>query len=444
MKRMQTIVFIGVLAAPTIVLGNSTASSAEPSSRATENAQAVMKHIDRLQAIADSHDGHREAGSVGHEESVAYFERTLRAAGLDVRTEPFEFLYSRADRADLSVGDHDLELVPATFGPSTDSSLHAPTHFLSGEGCSAGEYSAVPHGSILVLKEPTTCSVQTQHRAASESGAAASLVASDDGVAPYIWLEGAGSRDIPTAGITKPTAEKIRASEAPVTMTLEMATERRSSLNLIAESPGREEAAIDLGAHLDSVPQGAGINDNAVSAAVLLEEAAKSAAIPHRKTHRFMFWSGEEFAFAGSRSFLRHAERVEDIEAYVNLELVAAPNSGFFYARGDGSRASRTIEDTIIDGYRRIGIDAERDPNEAPRSDDSSYQDAGIPTGGFWGGSFEVKTREQAEKWGGTAGEPFDSCYHQPCDTADRIDEEKIAITADVVDHTLATIDDEL
>ena len=444
--KVRTLAMAGAFSVTTIMAGSSISVATPPglNQGSGQASQAVLEHIDQLQTIAESNGGHREAGSRGHKESVSYFERVLRDAGLDVHTEPFEFLYSKPERADLAVGGERFDLVPATFSPSTDSPLRAPAHFLSGEGCSEAEYSGVPRGSILVLKEPSDCTVQQQHGMASESGAAASLVASDDDVPPYIWLDGAGSRDIPTAGIAQSTAETIRTSSAPVSMNLDMVTERRSSVNLIAESPGTEDSVIELGAHLDSVPQGPGINDNAVSAAILLEQAIASDATPHRKTHRFMFWSGEEFAFAGSRSYLRHVENAESIEAYINLELVAAPNSGFFYASGDGSRPSRIIETAIIEGYRDLGLDAERDPNELPRSDDSSYQDAGIPTGGFWGGSFEMKTQQQAGKWGGTAGEPFDSCYHQPCDTADRIDETKVSITADVVDHTLKTTDEEL
>ena len=41
----------------------------------------------------------------------------------------------------------------------------------------------------------------------------------------------------------------------------------------------------------------------------------------------------------------------------------------------------------------------------------------GIPAGGLFSGAEEVKTPEQAAAYGGTAGQAFDSCYHQACDT---------------------------
>ncbi|GHD26401.1 lipoprotein aminopeptidase LpqL [Nocardiopsis kunsanensis] len=403
--------------------------------------QSVMGHIDRLQQIADDNGGHRAAGSAGHRESAEYFEEELREAGLEVSNEKFEFLYSKPSHASLSLDEEELDMIPATFGPSTDGDLRANPYVLVDEGCEDKHYESVTRGSILVLEEPKNCTVQEQHEAASESGAGALLVASSSEVPPYIWLDGAGSRDIPVAGISQQTSEAIQSSSEPLSMSLTMETERRSSTNLIAEKPGRSEEAIEVGAHLDSVPQSPGINDNAVSAAVLLEHAISKAEQSTDKAQRYMFWSGEEFAFAGSRSYLRSGTDIEGIAAYVNFEMVAAPNSGYFYIQNDGSGSSQLIDEAIVDGYAQIGIQAERDANEEPRSDDASYQDAGIPTGGFWGGSFETKTEEQAELWGGSSGEPFDECYHQVCDTADRIDEEKVSNTMHVVDYVLGTLD---
>jgi aminopeptidase Y len=40
----------------------------------------------------------------------------------------------------------------------------------------------------------------------------------------------------------------------------------------------------------------------------------------------------------------------------------------------------------------------------------------GVPSGGIFTGIDEIKTAEQAALFGGTAGAPFDPCYHRPCD----------------------------
>jgi uncharacterized membrane protein YeaQ/YmgE (transglycosylase-associated protein family) len=46
-------------------------------------------------------------------------------------------------------------------------------------------------------------------------------------------------------------------------------------------------------------------------------------------------------------------------------------------------------------------------------------------------GAFGIKRPAEAELWGGTAGEPYDPCYHKPCDTVDNIDDTALDRNAD-------------
>ncbi|MEV4255026.1 M28 family peptidase, partial [Spirillospora sp. NPDC049652] len=41
--------------------------------------------------------------------------------------------------------------------------------------------------------------------------------------------------------------------------------------------------------------------------------------------------------------------------------------------------------------------------------------------GGLFGGSVGPKTAEEAAQFGGVAGQAYDPCYHQPCDTTANI-----------------------
>ena len=56
------------------------------------------------------------------------------------------------------------------------------------------------------------------------------------------------------------------------------------------------------------------------------------------------------------------------------------------------------------------------------RSDYGPFVAAGIASGGLFSGAEEIKTPEQATRWGGQAGAPYDACYHQACDTLANID----------------------
>ncbi|AYA41891.1 M28 family peptidase [Xenorhabdus nematophila] len=403
----------------------------------------VLQHIQKLQEISDNNGGNREAGSNGHAESVQYFSEQLRNAGLKVWTEKFEFLYSKAEHAQLMNNGKMLDLVPAMFSSSTPGPISAPPHFIGGNGCEKQQYLDVPRGSIVIIQESTHCTTQHQHLLASESGARAAIIASHTDTPLYILLKGTRYLDIPLVGISHPTYIKIHSDPSSLMLDVLMITERRWSMNLIAENTGTNNSpAIEVGAHLDSVPQGPGINDNATSAALLLDHAISHANQPKSRTYRYMFWSAEEFVFAGSWSYLQTVTKPDSIYAYVNLEMQTSPNSGYFYTQDtSGGNVSQKISNSIIEAYQKLGIEAEVDTNTIPRSDDSSYKDAGIPTGGLWGGSFEIKTREQAIKWGGQAGYPFDGCYHRQCDNYGHVDQNKLYKTQFVLHHLLAKLD---
>jgi Zn-dependent M28 family amino/carboxypeptidase len=54
------------------------------------------------------------------------------------------------------------------------------------------------------------------------------------------------------------------------------------------------------------------------------------------------------------------------------------------------------------------------------RSDYGPFIAVGIPAGGLFSGAEGVKTADEAAVYGGTAGEPYDPCYHQPRDDITR------------------------
>lgn len=46
----------------------------------------------------------------------------------------------------------------------------------------------------------------------------------------------------------------------------------------------------------------------------------------------------------------------------------------------------------------------------------------GIPSGGLFTGAEGIKTQDQVDLWGGTAGSAYDPCYHQACDNLGNVD----------------------
>ncbi|NEE49646.1 M28 family peptidase, partial [Streptomyces sp. SID8455] len=86
----------------------------------------------------------------------------------------------------------------------------------------------------------------------------------------------------------------LAAGEVTVSFEIRQLQEERTTRNVIAETRGGNAAkTVVLGAHLDSVTEGPGINDNGSGSAGLLEvalELAKSKSKPANKV-RFAWWS---------------------------------------------------------------------------------------------------------------------------------------------------------
>ncbi|GEL16738.1 M28 family peptidase [Pseudonocardia asaccharolytica] len=227
--------------------------------------------------------------------------------------------------------------------------------------------------------------------------------------------------------------------------------------NVIAQTrTGNPEHLVMVGAHLDSVRDGPGINDNASGVASLLEIAVRlGGSPPVADAIRFGFWGGEEEDLYGSTGYvegLADAER-SAIALYVNVDMVASPNGGYFVQGSADGRTSRSgppgsadIGRVLADQLASTGVTA-----ELTRFDESSdyepFVEAGIPTGGVLAGDADTKTGEQARAWGGRAGEVFDPCYHSACDRLDNLNRTALDRFSDAIAGTLgyfATTDAQL
>src|SRR5262249_14933321 len=204
---------------------------------------------------------------------------------------------------------------------------------------------------------------------------------------------------------------------------------KRPSRNVVAEtSGGSDDAWIVVGAHLDSVPEGPGINDNGSGTAAVLEAALQLAQEPAQRSRhlRFAVWGAEERGLIGSR---HHVEALSDeerrrIALYINLDMVGSPNFTRYVqgpAATDNGPAAVARRELMAE-FRERGLNIEERTGTRFGSDDSSFFQKDIPTVGLYTGASGAKSEKQASLFGGTAGRPFDPCYHQACDTIENID----------------------
>ena len=162
---------------------------------------------------------------------------------------------------------------------------------------------------------------------------------------------------------------------------------------------------------------------------------------------RFAFWSGEEDGLQGSNYYVSQLSEKQIAATAVNLnfDMVGSPNAVRFVYDGDGDafgaagpEGSGEIEKVFTDYF---GV---RDLATAPtefdgRSDYFGFIENGIPAGGLFTGAEGIKTDAEAATFGGTAGAPYDPCYHQACDTTDNVDPVVFEQMADAAAHaTLA------
>ncbi|WP_020524422.1 M20/M25/M40 family metallo-hydrolase [Catelliglobosispora koreensis] len=206
--------------------------------------------------------------------------------------------------------------------------------------------------------------------------------------------------------------------------------------NLIAELPGGDPGRVFVvGAHLDSVRTGPGINDNATGSAAILAIALAITKAGHRPPVklRFIWWGAEEVGLRGSDHYAKTLtpEARAAITGYLNVDMIGGPNGGYFIYDGDDSKregagpgpaGSDRIEKALTDYYTSVNI-VPFELDFGGRSDHASFLKVGIPAGGMLTGTSEWMPEFLAQQWGGQANVPFDRCYHRACDTNANVNE---------------------
>jgi Zn-dependent M28 family amino/carboxypeptidase len=297
-------------------------------------------------------------------------------------------------------------------------------------GCRASDYADLPPGAVVVVP-PAGCLRRDQLVAAQEAGAGAYVTyapGAGDGIVLRPTLVRPDGLEIPgvwaSAEAARALAAAAREGDA-ATVSTTGRTERSRTRSVVAELPGAgDESVVMLGAHLDSVLDGPGVNDDGSGVAALLEIADALGATRPWASIRVAFWSGEELGLQGSHHYVGSlpAPDRDRLVAYLNADMVGSPN-GFagVYDEDAAAPGSDEIRDLLWATVERAGATpVEVDVHQS--SDHLAFTTAGIPTGGVFSGAIAPVTTDQAEASGAAEGEPADACYHQRCDDLDNVD----------------------
>lgn len=422
--------------------------------------EGVREHQAAFQAIADANGGNRFSGLPGYDASVAYVVQRMTTAGYNVSTQSFEYLaftplgpsalQQVAPGAAVYVEGADFQVIDQSDAGNVTAGVTAVDLQLglgnmSSSGCEAADFAGFTAGNIALIQRGT-CSFQQKAENAAAAGAVGAIIFNQGNTPARTGLINGTLSAAYAGGIPVLEATYDRgvewASTPGLVMNLFANVTRgvKTTFNVFAETrDGRDDNVIMVGAHLDSVGEGPGINDNSSGSAAILEVAEQMQKVKPRNKVRFAWWGAEESGLVGSDYYvynLSDADRAR-IALYLNFDMVGSPNYVRFVYDGSGDafglpgpQGSAQIEQLFNDFYAARGLAFE--PTEISfRSDYAAFFDFGIPFGGLFTGAEGIKTPAQQAIYGGTAGQQYDPCYHQACDTFNNISTEVLGLNAD-------------
>jgi Zn-dependent M28 family amino/carboxypeptidase len=432
----------------------------------------ILSHERALQRIANNNDGTRASGTPGYAASAAYVKKTLKAAGYKVKEQQFTFPFFRelapATLAQVTPTPTTYETgtfsfsgsgeVTGTVVPTNDVLVPPPPSPGSTSGCEASDFAPAPAGPSIALIQRGTCTFQIKVTNAVAAGYDAVIIFNEGqpGRDDLITGDLGAVFDVPVVGLSFADGAALYAATqaGPVTARVTTSTEtdeNATTTNVIADSPGGDpNKIVVVGSHLDSVVEGPGINDNGSGTATNLEIAEQLAALkvkPRQKV-RFAFWGAEEAGLLGSEYYVAHLSDTElgKIYANLNFDMLGSPNYVRFVYDGDGSATgtsgppgSAEIEGIFDTYFAQQNLASEPTAFDG-RSDYGPFIAVGIPAGGLFSGAEGIKTEEEAQVYGGTAGEPYDACYHQACDTTNNLSPAALNELGDAATHAVYTL----
>ncbi len=429
----------------------------------------MLQHLREFQVIANNNGGNRASGLPGHKASADYVARTLRQAGYKVKRQQFTFAFSRdlepATLTQTAPSSVDFETSALSYSGSgdvtgpvvpIDLTIPPPAQPGSTSGCEASDFPEPAGDTSVALIQRGTCDFATKAQNAADAGYAAVIIFNEGQTGRTELLAGTLGTpfDIPVVGLDYEDGAALAGTdgaEVRVTASTENDLDRTTE-NVIADLPvgsrvANPDQTIVVGAHLDSVAEGAGINDNGSGSAAVLEIAQQMSELrltnKVQRPVRFAFWGAEEAGLLGAEHYVSELTTKQRSQIYANLnfDMLGSPNFARFVYDGNGSAGgpagppgSAQIEDIFTSYF------ASKKLKTAPtdfdgRSDYGPFIATGIPAGGLFSGAEGVKTPAEAKMFGGTAGVAYDACYHSVCDDITNINTTSLSQMADAAAH---------
>jgi Zn-dependent M28 family amino/carboxypeptidase len=438
-------------------------TAALPSSAGRSQAAGIREHLTAFQRIADANGGNRLAGTDGYDASARYVADRMRKAGYRVLRQAFTFQFT-ADRSPPTLrvagtpattyrAGRDLATLAYSGSGRVDAAVVAvdllvpsPRQNASTSGCEAADFAGFPRGAVALVQRGS-CFFREKVENAIAAGASAVVAFNEGGTAGTELFRatlGPPQVDVPALSASFELGDALRngvrtgPTGTRVAVTADVVAERRRTTNVVAESrSGDSRNVVVVGAHLDSVAAGPGINDNGSGSAVVLEAAEQLASYRPRNRLRFVWWGAEELGLLGSRNYVGRlsASARRNIALYLNFDMVGSRNFERFVYDGDNSSSGRVRFPPGSAAIERVFSRWFAARGRATRetafggSDHLPFVQAGIPAGGLFTGA---DGRDDG-------GRPHDPCYHRACDTISNVSWPVLRESLRVALHVITT-----
>ncbi|KAI1779520.1 peptidase family M28 [Hypoxylon cercidicola] len=391
--------------------------------------EELERNLWNFDRIAGENGGNRAFGLPGYRASVDYIlerAQTRFSAQYDTLVQPFNHTFAQVRSISVTGPDGEaVEVVPLIYNPGTDAGpisaplIDTPVDDERGSACFEDQWEGIDATGKLALVKRGTCAIADKLKLAKAHGAVGVIMYNNAPGTPSSATLGAENAGllVPIGTIYEDVGASWKArlaagEELVVGLAVDAVFEERETWNVIVETKeGDPDNVVVLGAHLDSVQAGPGINDDGSGSSALVEimTALRSYAGFANKV-RFAWWGAEESGLIGSLYYTSGLteEEADRIRFYFNYDMVGSPAPVFAVYAGDNPGDLAGAQ-PLVDYLSAAGRDAYFG-SFGSSSDYVGFLDLGIPSSGIFTG----------------AGPPTDPCYHLACDTISNVDLEAL------------------
>ena len=233
------------------------------------------RHLIALQRIADTNGGTRAsqdqtADDPGFRQSVQYVSRTMRQLGFNVQVQNFSYDVEVINTDTITAPglpgiyiDQMTGSISAPVGGITAELALVPENPTAGTGCSPDDFAGGDYTGKIALIMRGLCPFSQKATNAANAGALVAVIYNNV-PGPLSGTLAGVSVPIPVGGISDTDGAALKGVIGQtITVDMNSTTATRTAQNVVAQTTtGRANNVVMLGAHLDSVPAGPGINDN--------------------------------------------------------------------------------------------------------------------------------------------------------------------------------------